>query len=269
MTRELPPPGRLGQLPRGEVQRTRGSTGPSSPSPPQPCAAPRGIGRKGRWACGAPWRRVRARVRVRVREGWRRPPCQWGGHGAATVAPGECMGALAWLHSSLLYLTPLAWLASSLLYLTPLAWLASSLLYLTLLAWPAEEPVPAHALPPRPHLSSPPSPSARAHAACATTTPYPRTPRELRPDPELYSSCHRFHHMSYHPCPRVRRARARGDSCPHQGGRSTRLIRWGAARGLGLGLGLTLAFTLTLTLTLTLALTLTLTPNLTLTLTQP
>ena len=80
---------------------------------------------------------------------------------------------------------------------------------------------------PRPRPPSPPSPSARAHAACATTTPYPRTPRELSPDPELYG-CHRFHRscMLYHLCPRVRRDRGRGHNCP--GGRSTRCLRWGA-----------------------------------------
>ena len=57
------------------------------------------------------------------------------GHGTATVEPGECLGALAWLDSSPLYLTPLA--------------------------WPAGEPVPAHALPPRPHPPRVPTPPAR------------------------------------------------------------------------------------------------------------
>ena len=179
------------------AQRTRGSTGPASPGPPQPCAAPRGMGA---WAAGRAERRrerVRVRARARNREGWRRPPCQWGG---TVRPPWRPANALAPWHGCTAHFSP---------HSSSLARRGS--------------PSPPTPSPPSPFL--PPSPSARAHAACATTTPYPRTPRELRPDPELCSSCHRST-TCHTTLPQGSARSGRGNSCPHQGGRSTRLIRW-------------------------------------------
>jgi hypothetical protein len=88
---------------------------------------------------------------------------------------------------------------------------------------PRPHPPPPPPRPARPPPRPPPRPRAPAptHAACATTTPYPRTDRTFSPEAELYS-CRRLN-MSYHPHPRVRSDRRRGSI--YRRGLSTRCRR--------------------------------------------
>ena len=129
------PPAALGSIREGRY------SGPEGPPGPPPRARLSLAPRRVAWAAWA-WRAERRREGFGLGFGLglgkgrlEKAALPVGGHGAATVAPGACIAALAWLASSLLYLTPLA--------------------------WPAEEPVPAHALPPRPHPPRVPTPPAR------------------------------------------------------------------------------------------------------------